>query len=261
MKLATRSTQKKLFKSIARPIPTFDTFSELLPLHNYTIDKPIIMTCKSSTYRMVLYAMRNRITALTEANYNKLISNKDKLTNALNSIVDKEKFKPRRAYELFREDFGVVTFSSIAEKLRCSPRSVHKWVDSISDKFADYICVEIFGMIRNTPQSYMMSLPISNTTIDRIDAFVCAELKNLPRKTKKQLYPKLFTLAPIKTALGARILLEGGSHEDVYRCRIDFGLDCADDKLQHNYRYTKQAFFRYLKNHSEQMYHNILDEK
>lgn len=258
MRIATRSTQKKLFKVRTKPIPSYDTFMQLLELHNYEIDKPLLMTCGSPVYRIVLYSLRSSIKAITnEANYNILVNNEATLSDYIQQVCSKQSYKAREAFRLFMNDIGSISYAEIARKLVCAPRSVHRWIDNSCEAIKDRIYVNLFKTYRNTIDEFLVNYPISDKTISKMDTVLCKKFTELPMDAKLKVYPYIFTRVPYKCALGSRILLEGGSHEEVYEMRIHYGLDCADDKPKHNFKHNKQSFMKYLKKHSQRIYNEL----
>lgn len=275
MKIFNGFKRMSLFKSKKAEIPDYPTFQLLLDKHNNRITLPLMSHFRNNAMKLLVYSYRNNLSLLTQTNYETAVKDIDKVKEFVKNWYDQLPNDYQFIVKHLVINTPAMSVVEVADNIKKSKTSVRRYLDASLDTLMSGIHESIFNnkpnrMVKKTETIFVDDRrleyikPICNDTeghllIEYINT--AAELNwNLPDTENSTLWQqycvatgKLFELPSLKVAVGARILFEGGGHEDVKKARqilkIDSPSDSTDTK---NYRHCKRSFIKYLKAHKEE---------
>ena len=262
--ISKHTHQKPLFKTKRPESPAYASYVQLVALHERHIDRIFLSHWANKNIRAALYAFRNNLNVLTEERYNLLIQSADTIESYIKSILEDQKYKKKLAFEAF---FGLwsnhdgLPVNTIGDGLKCAGKTVRVYVSDVSAKLELNILTELFHLGSESAKTdkyaklrELLTTPLAGAGADKaVDTIINYVPELNWNDNDSDIYYKcgmLFGEVSLKVALGARLLLLGNSHEDVYRARIDSKLDIPDDKPKHDYRHSKRQFLKYVKDNA-----------
>ena len=261
-----------LFKSKKSEIPDYTTFQLLLEKHNNSVTLPLLCHFRNTSMKLLVYSYRKHLALLTCENYEKAVTNLEKLKDVVKSWYEDLAPDAQFIIQNYIVKTSSMSIKDISANVKCSMTTVRRQLDRTSNKLFNKIHSELFDGIPcmstckaptaeafEDPRIAKVTKPISNNYEGRnliINLCTTADLSwTLPSDSSSELWNnyciaagKLFGLVSLKTAVGARILLEGGSHKDVQAVRVEMHLEEPSDENK-NYRHCKRSFIKFLKSH------------
>lgn len=275
MKIFNGFKRISLFKSKKAEIPDYPTFQLLLDKHNNHITLPLMSHFRNNAMKLLVYSYRNNLSLLTQSNYETAVNNIDKVKEFVKNWYDQLPNDYQFIVKHLVINTPAMSVVEVADNIKKSKTSVRRYLDKSLDALMLSIHESLFNntpnrMVEKTETIFVDDRrleyikPISNDTaghllIEYINT--AAELNwNLPDTENSTLWQqycvatgRLFELPSLKVAVGARILFEGGSHEDVKKARQALKIDAPSDSTDtKNYRHCKRSFIKYLRAHNEE---------
>ena len=276
--------RKRLFKQAKKPLPDYATFQQLLSLHADNTRGPLLSHFSNDAVKFVLFIFHGNTKLLNENNYNHLIDNADNLTaqtilqlitNEL-SIRDQYIMQSITGFKL-----PLQSVREIAENLNMSTKSVYKHIQKASQQLCSSFAATEFDIVGITNDNTDSKL--SNKAA--AERWVTSSIENEPKRRECVKYivkrckldwilptsgnelhwlpyyvkvGEMFSVMPIKSAIGARAALLGYTPAYAEQIRIHYGIDAKYTDPPKSLKHCVKTFVKYLNNDKEkfQMFDN-----
>ena len=261
--------RKSLFKTNPASAPDYQCFLELMRTHDNELSISLLSHYKIIPVRCALACLNNYSDCITEDLYNNIIYGEDRI---IKCIINASKACSEECYLCWSTYYGYNTrplaISDIADKLLLSNSTIRRRIDKMNSMLLIELKKQFnFETTKTARQKYedvritRVSKPLSEKEAILMGRYLIKRVGftwKLPDSGTDSMdrfctfLGSMFRDVSIKTAVGARVLLCGGSHEMAYKMRCRFRIQRPDNKPRHDYRHSKRTFINYVRGHKEE---------